>query len=504
MTPHLGSRLTIHDPSPGNTSLAVRTVPQLGVPQIQRTRRLALVGDGDFRRISAVHRATIQRRHLAVADVLAATAALLFILTVASTEEAPTLATLAGMPLIVLVFKIAGLYDRDQLRIVKSTLDEVPLLLQLTGLYVLVLTIGQPLLIKGTLGSPQIAALWATSLAGIVAARIFVRWLSGRTIPLERCLVIGERARAERIREKFASSRARATVVATFPLEPHEDIDPLDHESVRRIVTDLGIHRIIIAPTTTDSGGVAELIRIVKAAGAQVSVLPRVLEVVGSAVEFEDIDGLTVLGVRPFGLARSSRLLKRAFDLTAASLGLISVAPIFAMIALAIRIDSKGPTFYRQVRVGREGRRFWIYKFRSMVVDADAQKERLRAQNEQGEGGNGLFKIDHDPRVTRIGEILRRTSLDELPQLLNVIRGEMSLVGPRPLVLDEDAQVVGLDRSRLHLTPGMTGPWQVLGARVPMQEMVGIDYLYVSSWSLWLDAKLLSRTVQHVLRGRNV
>jgi lipopolysaccharide/colanic/teichoic acid biosynthesis glycosyltransferase len=103
-----------------------------------------------------------------------------------------------------------------------------------------------------------------------------------------------------------------------------------------------------------------------------------------------------------------------------------------------------------------------------------------------------------------MGSILRRTSLDEMPQLLNVLRGEMSLVGPRPLVTDEDAQVHGLDRSRLHLTPGMTGPWQVLGSRVPMQEMVGIDYLYVASWSLWTDLKLLLRTVRHVTRRGNV
>src|SRR5262249_27728398 len=118
--------------------------------------------------------------------------------------------------------------------------------------------------------------------------------------------------------------------------------------------------------------------------------------------------------------------------------------------------------------------------------------------------GDGLFKIDNDPRITRVGNLLRKTSLDELPQLFNVMRGEMSLVGPRPLVIDEDAQVLGLDRSRLHLTPGMTGPWQVLGTRVPMREMVEIDYLYVSTWSLWLDFKILLRTLRHVLRRGNV
>ena len=281
-----------------------------------------------------------------------------------------------------------------------------------------------------------------------------------------------------------------------------DDIDSLGSpESVRRIVNELEVHRIIIAPTEADASGVVDLIRIAKAAGARVSVLPRMLEVVGSAVEFEDVDGMTMLGVRPFGLSRSSQLLKRAFDLVATSVGLLAIGPIMAAIALAIRLDSEGPVFFRQVRVGRDGQRFRILKFRSMVIDAEAQKERLHALNEVGEG---MFKVTDDPRVTRVGGLLRRTSLDELPQVFNVLRGEMSLVGPRPLVTDEDAQVLGLDRSRLYLTPGMTGPWQVLGARVPMQEMVGIDYLYVANWSLWLDLKLLLRTVRHVLRHGNV
>ena len=249
-------------------------------------------------------------------------------------------------------------------------------------------------------------------------------------------------------------------------------------QDIRSIVTDLQAHRIIIAPTTADAGEVAELIRAAKAADVQVSVLPRMLEVVGSAVEFEDVDGMTILGVRPFGLSRSSRWLKRGFDFVATSVGLLVVGPIIAVTALAIRLETKGPVFFRQVRVGRDGQHFWIVKFRSMVVGAEEQKANLRMLNEVGDG---MFKISSDPRVTRVGRFLRRTSLDELPQLFNVWRGQMSLVGPRPLVTDEDAQVLGLDRSRLHLTPGMTGPWQVLGSRVPMQEMVGIDYLYVAT-----------------------
>ena len=137
-----------------------------------------------------------------------------------------------------------------------------------------------------------------------------------------------------------------------------------------------------------------------------------------------------------------------------------------------------------------------------MVTDADAQKDDLRSLNE---AGCGTFKIAEDPRITRVGAFLRRTALDELPQLLNVWRGEMSLVGPRPLVVDEDAKIEGLDRSRLHLTPGMTGHWQILGSgRIPLNEMVGIDYLYVANWSLWTDLKILLRTVPYMLARRGI
>jgi exopolysaccharide biosynthesis polyprenyl glycosylphosphotransferase len=313
--------------------------------------------------------------------------------------------------------------------------------------------------------------------------------------------VIGDADLGQRIRERLHSSGARAKVVASLPLSG-ENLGALDSpQSLRHVVTELTVHRLILAPSTAETSEVAELIRIAKAVGVRVSVLPRMFEAVGAAVEFDDVDGLTMLGVRRFGLVRSSLILKRAFDFTAAFTVLCLAAPLMAAIAIAIRRDSKGPIFFRQPRVGRDGRHFHIFKYRSMVVDADQQKERLRALNE---AGVGLFKITHDPRVTRVGAFLRRTSLDELPQLFNVLRGEMSLVGPRPLVIDEDAMVVGLDRSRLHLTPGMTGPWQVMGTRVPMDEMVAIDYLYVANWSLWLDFKVLLRTVRHVLRRGNV
>ena len=178
------------------------------------------------------------------------------------------------------------------------------------------------------------------------------------------------------------------------------------------------------------------------------------------------------------------------------------LSPFLAATAIAIKVDSSGPVFFKQRRMGRNGVPFEMLKFRTMVDGAEAQKFALAARNE---AGGGLFKIKDDPRVTRVGRRLRQISLDELPQLLNVLRGDMALVGPRPLVLDEDSMIEGWQRARLELPPGMTGPWQVFGsARIPLDEMVKIDYLYGANWSLWLDMKTLLRTVPFVLGRRGL
>ena len=448
-------------------------------------------------RSSVAVRDRLYRRTLGAADLIAAGLAMVLAVVVLGAGDQLKLASLAALPLVVLIHKMAGLYERDELVLRRSTLDEAPVLFQFAGLFALVVWLFGEVLVDGALERRQVLGLWGTVFVVSLLGRALGRQIAGMLATTERCLVIGNPVAADRLRQKMRDSKVNADVIATLPLSEGHNLAVLNgSEQFCQMVASLGIDRVILAPVSTDSADMLELIRIAKAAGVRVSILPRMLEVVGTSVEFDDLDGMAMLGVRRFGLSRSSRVLKRAFDLAGSSLGLIAISPILLALAVAIRIDSRGPVFFRQTRVGRDGRRFEIFKFRSMCTDAEQRKAELLHLNETV----GLFKIADDPRITRVGRFIRKTSLDELPQLFNVLRGEMSLVGPRPLVVDEDAQVEGLLRARLHLTPGMTGPWQVLGsARVPMHEMVKIDYLYVAGWSLWADVKLLLRTVPHML-----
>jgi lipopolysaccharide/colanic/teichoic acid biosynthesis glycosyltransferase len=204
-----------------------------------------------------------------------------------------------------------------------------------------------------------------------------------------------------------------------------------------------------------------------------------------------------VIGLNLPSLAWSSQLFKRVMDVVGATMLLLATLPIWVGVAIAIKLDSPGPVFFRQIRIGRGSKPFPIAKFRTMVADAEARRAALLESSRQA----GWLDLEHDPRITRVGQFLRLTSLDELPQLLAVLRGDMSLVGPRPLIAQDDQNVSGWARGRLDLTPGLTGVWQVLGrTHIPFEQMVMIDYLYVANWSLWTDVKLLLRTIPAVLR----
>jgi exopolysaccharide biosynthesis polyprenyl glycosylphosphotransferase len=453
------------------------------------------------------------RRALLVADVVAILGAL--ILTVAvSSRRVPlhlTWESLVGVPLLLVGAKLLGLYDRDETLLRKTTLDEAPKLFQLATLFTFVALLAGRMVVDGTLDRKEALFLWIALTASLLLARAAARGIALWSGPTERCLFIGDERSAEMVAGKLAGHGGiKAKIIAHLDLD---QVAPWSTDTfsaprlteIRDLAQTLDVHRAIIAPgwgSSADAGETVNLVRTLKAVGVRVSVLPRMLEVVGSAVEFDELHGVTLMGVRRFDLTRSSAAIKRTFDLIGASIGLLAIAPLLIAFSIAIKLDSRGPVFFRQLRVGRHGRRFSMLKFRTMVPDADAMKESLRHRNE---AKDGLFKIARDPRVTRMGRFLRMTALDELPQLLNIVKGEMSLVGPRPLVIEEDERIEGWHRRRLELMPGMTGPWQILGpARVPLKEMVALDYLYVANWSLWTDVKILLRTVPHVLGRRGL
>jgi exopolysaccharide biosynthesis polyprenyl glycosylphosphotransferase len=255
----------------------------------------------------------------------------------------------------------------------------------------------------------------------------------------------------------------------------------------------------VICNTSVDEAALLELVHRCKELALKVSVLPQLFGAMGPSVEVDDVEGVTVLGINPPVLPKSSRFIKRSLDIFGSATMLVLLAPLIAVIGIAIKLGSRGPVFFRQPRVGQGGRSFNLVKFRTMTVDAEQRKADLLEQSTDPD----WLKLESDPRVTRVGRFLRLRSLDELPQLWNVLKGDMSLVGPRPLIESEDRQVDGWARSRLDLTPGITGLWQVLGrTNIPFEEMIKLDYLYVTNWSLWTDIRLILKTLPAVVTGR--
>ncbi|MGA2014949.1 MAG: sugar transferase [Solirubrobacteraceae bacterium] len=466
------------------------------------------------RQRSGQRRDTILRRTLGAADVGATLLALFLVATLARATVSLRPTALLLAPLVVLAAKAIGMYDRDQHILHKTTIDEVPSIVYLSVLYAMTVWLAEGFVLHGYLGRPEVFGLMVASFVLLLTGRLVARSLAVAVAEPERCMIIGNAVDAARVTGKLTGARGvKAVVVGRVALDardtepslseplPRKDRDA-DAGSLGRLIAENDVERVIIAPDDHDQDEVLHVIRLIKAMGVKVSVLPRLLEVVGSSSTFEDVDGLTLLGVRQYGVSKSSQALKRLMDITGAGIGIVVLAPLLAMLAILVKTTSPGPVFFRQRRIGRHGEEFSMLKFRSMVVHAEAIKHELRHRNE-AEGG--LFKIADDPRVTTIGRFLRRTSLDELPQLFNVLGGSMSLVGPRPLVEDEDALIEGWQRRRLAVKPGMTGLWQIFGSsRIPMQEMVKIDYLYGANWSIWLDLKILLRTVPYVLRRQGL
>ncbi|HLK42558.1 MAG TPA: sugar transferase [Thermoleophilia bacterium] len=443
----------------------------------------------------------VVRTGLVVADVVAVTISV----AVGIALGGSLLAVILFVPAWAMLATSYGLYRRDHLGTDNATLDEVwPIFNCVTVAAWAVFIVGQ-LGLVATLHGRHAIALWATAVIMIPVCRSTVRSVLRRRKTLRHnTLVVGAGLVGQEIARKIMRQPAYGLELVGFV---DADPMPLHHElsdmQVLGPPSQLGellerhlIAHVVLAFTADHEAGL-DVVRVCNEHGVQVDIVPRLFEVVGSRAAVYSLEGTPLLGLTPPVLSNAHRLAKRSMDVIGAVVGLVAMSPILAACAIAIKLEDGGPVLFRQARVGKRQRGFTIVKLRTMVVDAEARKQEVAHLNAHTERGDArMFKIPDDPRVTRVGSFLRRTSLDEFPQLWNVLRGEMSLVGPRPLIPQEHQFVNNWGLRRLDLTPGLTGLWQVCGrSEVTFSQMLVLDYLYVTNWSLWGDIKLILRTV---------
>jgi exopolysaccharide biosynthesis polyprenyl glycosylphosphotransferase len=348
-------------------------------------------------------------------------------------------------------------------------------------------------------------ALVVLAVLGRLAVRGLVAFLRRRGWGTRRVLVVGGGALAKTVMHVVATEPGSGYHLVGFVHDQGEgDIGRFRClGSLRKIGSVIYEHRIdevIIALPSTSHARALQITRQCDGLNVSFKLVPDLYEISLSRVNIHALRGVPLIGIRERSIHGFNRALKRVVDLTVALLCMIVTAPVFALAALAIKLDSPGPVFFLQKRVGQDGRLFPCLKFRSMYVDAERRRRELLAANE---ADGPLFKIRDDPRRTRVGRLLRRLSVDELPQLINVLRGEMSLIGPRPAIPSEVEEYEDWHRQRLSVPPGITGLWQVTGrSELPFDEMVLMDIYYIENWSLGLDLSILLRTLPAVLTGR--
>ena len=309
-----------------------------------------------------------------------------------------------------------------------------------------------------------------------------------------RALLVGDEDRLESLRH--AIGRGRSGIDYDF-------VGVLPQDELHDLGSVLRIHRpdeLIVAGAEIHEEDLLDLVGEAHRFGVKVRVAPTTAELLTQRAEYVPGQGVPLFELRPPVFLGLDWAVKRAFDIVVSSAMIVVAAPAWAVFALAVKLDSSGPVFYRDRRVGLGEREFGMFKFRSMYVDANLRQAALEASNE---ASGPLFKIKDDPRVTRVGKFMRRYSIDELPQVLNVLRGEMSLVGPRPLPLRDYVQLEDWHRKRYLVLPGMTGLWQVSGRiDLSFDDLVRLDFYYLENWSIWLDVSILVKTLPAVLARR--
>ncbi|MBI3941530.1 MAG: undecaprenyl-phosphate glucose phosphotransferase [Chloroflexi bacterium] len=410
--------------------------------------------------------------------------------------------------LLLVTYKLEGLYDFSRSR---SWLDAVYAIFSGTAIGIALLTVFffyyRPLVYSRLMfGYSGILILICLSFVRLLE-NTFLRALHRRGIGTTRTLIVGAGEMGRTIMRNVVAQPELGYLILGFvdddPAKQRTQIGRFKAlgttEHLPQVVQEHHIEEVIVTLPSTSHQRILEIMTWCNTLGARVRIVPDLFQMSLNRLDLEVINGIPVIGVREITIRGFNLAIKRALDVLISGSLLLLTSPLLALMALLIPRDSPGPVLFRQIRVGRRGKPFVFYKFRTMVADAEAQRPHLDTLNQ---ATGPLFKMRDDPRRTRLGRLLRRTSLDELPQLFNVLRGEMSLVGPRPPLPLEVEQYEDWHRRRLDISPGMTGLWQVSGrSELTFDEMVMLDLYYAENWSLWLDLQILFKTIPTVILG---
>ena len=467
-------------------------------------------------------RGWLMRRMLVGADVLGLALAFVAVEALVGSHGTPDPISLTQevilfvptLPLWLLGAKLFGLYDRDEERADNSTADELARVFLLSS-------VGAFALIEGfrvtRVAEPDLTKIGLFCLLTVVlvtACRIVARTAGRQSIAyLQNTAIVGAGDVGQLIARKLLQHREYGiNLVGFVDAQPREQRPDLAHltilgapEQLQEIVEAYDLDRVIFAFSNDLHTESLELIRSLRDSGVRVDLVPRLFEIIGPKVDVHSVEGIPLMGLSPVRIPRSSQAIKRSIDVAGALASLLVTFPLFLLVALLIKRDSPGPVFFRQQRLGKDMREFTLLKFRTMRADVDDAPHRryiaATAESAVAPASNGLFKLDRPDAVTRVGHWLRKTSLDELPQLLNVIRGDMSLVGPRPCLPYEVQHFAAHHFERFLVPAGLTGLWQVRArAHSTFGEALELDVLYAHSWSLGLDLSLLARTPLQLIR----
>ncbi len=406
------------------------------------------------------------------------------------------------------LFWAYGLYRRPRRRLVASMFPDLNPLFHavlLSSLLLLAISprahqvIGLPLI-----GLGEAFLIGVSAMVTVPAARVAARSALGPSRRRSKVLIVGSGRIADVVVQRLRAVNGTDIVGCVddgtaVPISPHGPPRLGRLSDLSGIVRDYDVDHVVVAFSPTAGSTLASLLRSL-ADDVRISVVPRLFDLLTIRSHVDDLHGMPVVDVAPPALGPADRFAKRALDLVASAAGLVLTLPLTILIAVAVKATSPGPVLFRQPRVGKGGKPFRINKFRTMRTGADRERLSLAGANEVD---GPLFKVRDDPRMTAIGAFLRKTSLDELPQLVNVLLGHMSLVGPRPFVPSEAEAIDGWASRRFTVRPGITGLWQISGrSDLPFDELCRLDYSYVASWSLSWDLRILWNTPAAVLLRR--